>query len=318
MNNEAKRLLHQVLRDYGLDLVRDPQRLNALLKDYAQGQYKREIFLCVQAVREGVVQELQNNSHIPLDLLSARMVKQLREDCGLDPGAASWTVDSWLVALGLSDETTAKKTVNSLTASLIKPEQQIVETLLPENLASPQVTMQQIPANEGDLVSKIVKSSSWLKNLIERKSNYLDNLDGTVTDQRTGLQWLRFSLGQSWNGKTSVGEAKEYTFREALDAVLQYNSDNDLNYGHSNWRIPDWNELSYLRESGSQVIDDKAFPNTPNGRFWTTTEEDTSSSNAASSKRFCTVNFNRFNAYYAFGTARGSDLKYVRLVRDPD
>lgn len=40
--------------------------------------------------------------------------------------------------------------------------------------------------------------------------HYIDNGDGTVTDTRTGLTWMRCALGQTWDGSTCVGVAGEH------------------------------------------------------------------------------------------------------------
>jgi hypothetical protein len=308
MNNEARKLLQQIINAHGQELIRNPQRLNALFRDYAQGDYKREIFLCVQAVREGVVYELQNSSHLPLNILTVRMVKQLCDDCGIDPLAASWTVESWLLALNIITETSA---------IAILPIQHEATPELPDYPVSAEAVKDQPTVVDAHQQTKTLDTSSWLTGFFDRKSTYLNKYDGTVIDQRNGLQWQRFCLGQSWNGKTTVDEAKEYCFQDALNAVTQLNSDPDLSCGYNNWRIPNYDELNGIREKSTQIIDDKAFPNTPNGRFWTSTEDDATFSTTNARKRFYTVNFNRFNAHYAFGTARGSDLKYVRLVRVP-
>lgn len=117
---------------------------------------------------------------------------------------------------------------------------------------------------------------------------YFDNLDGTVTDKKTGLVWMRCSLGQSWNGKTCNGEAKEYTWDDAAELKLNY-------AGSTAWRFPTIDELDSLvycskgrspsaRPNGEYVKDTKgvclgdnyqeptinitAFPNTPHSEYW--------------------------------------------------
>jgi hypothetical protein len=321
MNDQARQLLLRLIRDYGVDLANNPQRLNALFKDYAQGQFKREIFLCVQAAREGVVLDLQNNQHLPLDALSARLANQLQEDCGFDRIAAYWTVETWLAALGLNNRFPRRR--------IIKP-QPVAEKLPPQapppiptvatdinNPAQMSRFMRPHPksADDDDLNLMIEDSVTWFKKLVGWHQHYTNNGDGTATDNRTGLQWMRFALGQYWNGKTCEGRAIECSLEEALDAVKQLNNNRSLNCGYSNWRIPTWDELSSIRGSSSQVIDAKVFPNTPDGRFWTMTESTSLDLTGSTEKRFYTVNFNRFNAYYAFSTSLVGDVKYARLVR---
>lgn len=66
--------------------------------------------------------------------------------------------------------------------------------------------------------------------------HFVDNGDGTVTDTRTGLMWMRCALGQTWDGTTCVGEAKGYTWEEAM--ALHHGF-----AGHDDWRLPSIHEL---------------------------------------------------------------------------
>ena len=301
MNEQARQLLLKLIRDYGVELAQDPQRLNALLKDHAKGQFKREIFLCVQAVREGIIQTLNNNAYIPLDSLSARLEQQLQEDCGFDPAACEWTVETWLLALGLIKTPKLKlvsmdQTVNNTPASSILP--------LPNPVTK--------PINDDVLTLLVDDSLSFVKKIVGLKTYYINNGNGTVIDTRTRLQWTRFVLGQYWNGKTAEGRAIECNLTQALQEIQKFNNNTYINCGYNDWRMPTWDELNSIRESNPDLIDKRNFPNTPDGRFWTNTE---SIDHLTHEKRFYTVNFNRFNPYYAFGTALAQDKRYTRLVR---
>lgn len=65
---------------------------------------------------------------------------------------------------------------------------------------------------------------------------YRDNGDGTVTDVITGLQWMRFSLGQEWIGGVCKGEAKKYPWQAALDAAKALNLKGGY-AGRQDWRV---------------------------------------------------------------------------------
>jgi hypothetical protein len=312
MNDQARQLLLRLIRDYGTDLVNDPQRLNALLKDYARGQFKREIFLCVQAAREGTVLDLLNNQHLPLESLSVRLSNQLQEDYGLDSQAADWAIETWLIVLGLPHHSFSKKVVHSPASNTPLPSSATTNTPIPVSyLPKPQPS----PVDDVDLVVLVEDGISWLKNLVSWQKRYVDNHDGTITDSKTGLQWMRCSLGQYWNGRNCEGRAIECTLQDALNNMALLNSNPSINYGYSDWRMPTWDELTSIRGNSSQVIDRKAFPDTPDSRFWTITESTSPDLTGSTEKRFYTVNFNRFNAYYAFGTALAHDIKFTRLVR---
>lgn len=97
---------------------------------------------------------------------------------------------------------------------------------------------------------------------------FRDHNDGTVTDTQTGLQWMRYTLGQTWTGKRCTGKIREYKWYEALEAIEGINNAGGIG-GFRDWRIPSIVELRTLvvREK-SPTIDNVVFPNTPPQRFW--------------------------------------------------
>lgn len=108
-------------------------------------------------------------------------------------------------------------------------------------------------------------------------SLYIDNFDGTVTDQATSLVWAKCSLGQTWVDNTAddgsddscVGTATTYTWKGALDAAR---SSSDSAYlGKTGWRVPNVKELGSLLENAcsSPAINTGTFPSTANAIYWT-------------------------------------------------
>ena len=107
LSDSPRRTLSKLLTDYGLDLLDDPARMNALLADLS-GEFDRERFLLVHALREG----------IPADLLSQkrgstaserRLTKRLQKRYGVSDKAAQWAVESWSEALHHAAPDTAPK-----------------------------------------------------------------------------------------------------------------------------------------------------------------------------------------------------------------
>ena len=74
---------------------------------------------------------------------------------------------------------------------------------------------------------------------------YQDHGDGTVTDVKTGLQWIRCSLGQTWRDGTCVGATDTFRWQSALDAADALNRQGGY-AGHRNWRLPTKAELQTL------------------------------------------------------------------------
>jgi len=97
-------------------------------------------------------------------------------------------------------------------------------------------------------------------------ARFIDNLDGTVTDTRTGLMWMRCSLGQTWSGATCTGTATKYewagAFAEAQASTFASFSD---------WRLPNVKELVSIveRRCGSPSVNPDIFPATSTWYYWT-------------------------------------------------
>ena len=99
-------------------------------------------------------------------------------------------------------------------------------------------------------------------------TNFVDNGDGTVTDSKRGLTWMRCSLGQTWQNASCVGEPSALTWQQALVAAHGYSY-----AGKQGWRIPNVKELASITEGQCvrPAINIEIFPNTPSDDFWSST-----------------------------------------------
>lgn len=90
--------LCRISETYGRGICRQPQRVAAMLRDLCPEQ-RRENFLLVAALKEGVVSDLVSSlDSVPEELLLARGAGKLREHLGLSEDSARWSVESWLPA----------------------------------------------------------------------------------------------------------------------------------------------------------------------------------------------------------------------------
>ena len=287
MNNQARQHLYQLINDHGIEVTKDLKRFESLFKDYTLGQYKREIFLCVQAAREGVIEALQNNKHQPYQMVAARLTKQLHDDYGLDFHAAKWAVGSWVVVLGLTNKFPPPKPKIKL-ATINKP-----------SITAP---IAALPTKATNLIPP--------KKLIVQKNplsgRYLDRGDDTIFDISSNLLWMRYSLGQKFSGKVNLGDPKRYTWQEALDAAEELNQSGGF-AGYQDWRVPSIDELKTLVERGKKpAINHTMFPETPSSLFWSSTTASNVNHSAWA------VYFYGGNAYWYGKTS----YYFVRLVRN--
>jgi hypothetical protein len=130
--------------------------------------------------------------------------------------------------------------------------------------------------------------------------------DGTVTHTRTGLMWMRCSLGQELTSSGCSGSASRYTWRNALNAAQDVNHTGGF-AGHTDWRLPNKNELESIVEQRcwNPAINAAVFPNTPSSWYWS------SSPYAGRSGDAWYVAFD--NGHVHWGNR--DDGSHVRLVR---
>lgn len=96
---------------------------------------------------------------------------------------------------------------------------------------------------------------------------FKDNGDGTITDNATGLMWVKdpSQLGGVWG---TPGSPSQMTWNNAIDNCLA------LDYaGHSDWRLPNIKEIMSIVDYSKfyPSIDETFFPNNPAGYYWSST-----------------------------------------------
>lgn len=98
------------------------------------------------------------------------------------------------------------------------------------------------------------------------KTRFIDNGDGTITDTKSGLIWVK-------NPHTDLPDKfkERMIWKDAIQACK------DLNFaGKKDWRLPTVEELrelvDYTRGKGDEpAIDTKFFPDTKTNWYWTAT-----------------------------------------------
>ncbi len=100
MTDLPTQILCEIINHHGTALCSDINRFEELLHDMCSGEYRREVFLLVSALKEGVVTDLLNSpKDITLDALYARLTKRLYDNLGFDKVLIEWAVQSWHLAL---------------------------------------------------------------------------------------------------------------------------------------------------------------------------------------------------------------------------
>ena len=128
--------------------------------------------------------------------------------------------------------------------------------------------------------------------------------DHIVIDLQSGVEWLRCSVGQRWDGAQCVGEIVKLNQEMSVQAIELANEQLG-----GNWRLPTREELENIvcQECSRPKIDASIFPNTPAEPFWTGEQ------NQYSPRHIWSVNFFTGHTYGRFMPFQ--DL-VIRLVRD--
>lgn len=101
MNNLPRQKLCEIITQYGRSVCEDPLRCETLLWDLC-GEYRREIFVLICALKEQVPTDLLTpQTSIPFDVVLVRLTKRLQDNFALSEEAAYWAVESWALALGV-------------------------------------------------------------------------------------------------------------------------------------------------------------------------------------------------------------------------
>ncbi len=113
-------------------------------------------------------------------------------------------------------------------------------------------------------------------------AEFIDNLDGTVTDTDTGLMWQQYTADADFD--EDIDEDDEMTWKEALEYCeeLIFNNDgewttdntpNGSGAKYNDWRLPSRNELQTIVDytQYDPSINREAFPDTMSFYYWSST-----------------------------------------------
>ncbi len=133
-------------------------------------------------------------------------------------------------------------------------------------------------------------------------TRFIDNGDGTITDNASGLMWVK-EPGAIGGAFGTPGNSSKMDWEVAIDAC------NALTYaGHSDWRLPNCKELISIIDYGADTpaINEIMFPSTRNTFYWTSTT-------------FFDNNANAWRISFNIGLINAGDKEldpwYVRPVR---
>ena len=93
MNDLPRQKLKEIIIQHGRSLCENPQRCEVFLNNYC-GEYKREMFLIISALKQAFAKDLLNFNYINIELLVVRLLKKIQNDPGLAQEATHCAVES--------------------------------------------------------------------------------------------------------------------------------------------------------------------------------------------------------------------------------
>ena len=125
-----------------------------------------------------------------------------------------------------------------------------------------------------------------------------------IIDLRSGVEWMRCSVGLQWNGKRCDGKIMRLNHDDVAKAIVIANEQLG-----GNWRLPNRKELEGLVCAACTTvkIDSESFPQTAPEPYWT------GEVNGFAARHFWSVNF---MTGYTYGRFFPQQELAVRLVRD--
>ena len=274
MNDHAAQQLKQLIIEYGRQLVNEPSRVNALLRDLCP-KHEREVHVLSAVAQKGLTKVLlQQGDKISAAILLPRLAQRLYDELGTDQTLAYWAVTAWADALGLKIPDGVQAKASAPPQQTQRPVKHPATARVTSNNAlkatAPTPPQQRQRPAKHPATSRVTSTTALIAGRYQVRSNNGD----IIYDTTTGLEWQRCSLGQQWNGRTCTGKAKIYTWDEARAAADQV----------PGWRLPTIDELKTLiycssgkpekfgcecsGDDQSPTIVTEAFPETPSDFFW--------------------------------------------------
>ena len=164
---------------------------------------------------------------------------------------------------------------------------------------------------------RLVSSSTAVESHFSDYSNdrYTDNGDGTISDAKTGLMWMKCTYGQAYNSNNNSCNSNGAISGDWLAAFTNAAASNSANSGNgsfafTDWRLPNVKELGSIVDFGnhSPAINQSIFPNTVSAAYWSSTPSQ------ADNSQTIIIGFQAGD--YGAAARNTTATTYLRLVRD--
>ncbi len=216
MNDEVRIKLKELVATYGTELRTDIRKTEGLLRDHC-GEHKREITVLIRSMEQRIPEEINAKDDTVDQLQFSRLVKKLHDNEGIVEEYAKWAVESWAAALGIEIET--KNTVSSTDKESERMQRETKKSDSTKQ-SSFKTTKSEAELNTVDMPAPFDK--------------WTINGDGTATDARNKLMWIRAPWGMEWNGNSFSGDPVKLSWFDAtrLHGQSKYVESTNMEWAH--------------------------------------------------------------------------------------
>ena len=91
MKDLLREQLIRIVQEYGADILKDPKKVNGLLKDFCPEEPRGKIFAITQCLREGIAKELIDSSkRKTIRIEMSRLIRKIHDNFGLKEDISRW------------------------------------------------------------------------------------------------------------------------------------------------------------------------------------------------------------------------------------
>ena len=104
ISNLPREELCKILKHYGISIIDNPQRLQAILNDMCLGKNQPEIQVIMHSLDEKIPMKIisAKENKIPYNILFGQLRKKMMEDWYHSEVLVNWAIDTWVIALGIN------------------------------------------------------------------------------------------------------------------------------------------------------------------------------------------------------------------------
>jgi len=194
MDDEPRALLTQIIDTFSLDIINDKKRLENLLNDYFQGNFRKEKNTIIASLEEGIPGDLiKTHSSIPIDTLVSQMARRLTDNRGISQDLAVWGVSAWGSALKIIQEienSSLERDNQTVSLTILSTPSHAKVFVNSQNIGTTPITVSSIPAGSNLIQCVADGYEEWKKAYDFDSKNQAYSITATLSPIAPKKGWI--------------------------------------------------------------------------------------------------------------------------------